>query len=236
MQLIRLLARPLRRHFSALTRRVGQRMYQSAVEAGVFDLASVEASLADSLGRLRTDHLALLLLHDVRLEDITDELLTFLDRQRASGTVRAIGTATSLAEERRILAAYEGVFDVVQHAWSPLDPEGPPPPPPPLTITHRVLLRTLQPLETWLARDVAAKRALAEATGVDLDAPGMLPALLLATAIAANPTGITLAASRRAERIAANVRALHDPDLVVAGQRLLQALATRTDLPPPLPD
>jgi aryl-alcohol dehydrogenase-like predicted oxidoreductase len=233
VRVARLLAGPLRRRLGRVTRRVGQRRPQPARSRGRFEPAFVEASLAESLRRLRTDHVDLLLLHEIWPEDVTDELLTLLDKARRDGRCRAVGTATTPEDGRRLVAAHPGFFDVVQRAWSVLDAADPPPAPPPMTITHRAVLRSLEPLTAWFARDADAKRALAQAAAVDLDDRERLPALLLGAALAANPEGLTLVASRRAERVRSNALVLNDAESIAAGERLWRALAARADAPAP---
>ena len=233
VRLARALAGPLRRQLGRFTRGVGKPGSRPSRSRGRFEPAFVEASLAETLRRLRTDHVDLLLLHEIWPEDVTDDLLTLLDKARRDGRCRALGTATTPEDGWRIVRANEGFFDVVQHAWSVLDDAAPPPAPPPMTITHRAVLRSLEPLTAWFARDTAAKRALAAAAAVDLDDRERLPALLLGAALAANSGGLTLVASRRAERVRGNALVLHDADGIAAGERLWRALAARGDKPAP---
>lgn len=234
IRLARRFAGPLRRHVGRWIRAMGRGAHAPTRSRGVFDVPRVAASLDESLRRLRTDYLDLLLLHEVWPEDVTDELLTFLDKQRDVGRCLAFGTATSLEDELRVLTAHEDVFDVGQHSWSPLDPPLPADAPTArMTITHRAVLRALEPLQAWFREDPAAKKALAEASGVDLDHPDTLPQLLLGAALAANPGGITLVATRRADRVRANARVLQAPEFVTAGAHFTEALRARPDFPPP---
>jgi aryl-alcohol dehydrogenase-like predicted oxidoreductase len=61
-----------------------------------FLVASAQASLNQSLAALKTDYLDILFLHDCAPSDLTDELAAFLDRQVATGKIRAYGVATDI--------------------------------------------------------------------------------------------------------------------------------------------
>jgi aryl-alcohol dehydrogenase-like predicted oxidoreductase len=61
-----------------------------------FSVASAQASLDRSLTALKTDYLDILFLHDCAHSDLTDELAAFLDRQVATGKIRAYGVATDI--------------------------------------------------------------------------------------------------------------------------------------------
>ncbi|HEY0785896.1 MAG TPA: aldo/keto reductase, partial [Acidobacteriaceae bacterium] len=91
----RSLAAPLRRLVPALTRSVGASAYTGLKVHTRFEPQFVEASVTDSLRRLRTDYVDLLLLHEVSAEQVNDTLLSCLDALRRRGLVRALGTGTS---------------------------------------------------------------------------------------------------------------------------------------------
>jgi aryl-alcohol dehydrogenase-like predicted oxidoreductase len=79
----------------------------SAVQApDRFSPASAQTSLDQSLAALKTDYLDILFLHDCGVADVTDELLGFLDRQVATGKVRAYGTATAIETVQALCAAH----------------------------------------------------------------------------------------------------------------------------------
>jgi aryl-alcohol dehydrogenase-like predicted oxidoreductase len=61
-----------------------------------FSVASAQASLERSLAALKTDYLDILFLHDCAIEDLSDELLAFLERQVAAGSIRAYGVAADI--------------------------------------------------------------------------------------------------------------------------------------------
>jgi aryl-alcohol dehydrogenase-like predicted oxidoreductase len=92
-------------------------------EGGLFAPADVRASLEGSLRRLRTSHVDLFLLHDVRADAVEDALLDELEAIVRRGDARATGVATGWPEAEAILAAATGAFPAVVQA--PADPEPP---------------------------------------------------------------------------------------------------------------
>lgn len=71
-----------------------------------FSVAAARASLGASLAALGTDYLDILLLHDCRPDDLTPELVAFLEAQVASGKIRAFGAATDIEAICPIEAAH----------------------------------------------------------------------------------------------------------------------------------
>jgi aryl-alcohol dehydrogenase-like predicted oxidoreductase len=67
-----------------------------AQAADRFSVASAQASLEQSLAALKTDYLDILFLHDCAVGDLTEELAGFLDRQVATGKIRAYGVASGI--------------------------------------------------------------------------------------------------------------------------------------------
>jgi aryl-alcohol dehydrogenase-like predicted oxidoreductase len=61
-----------------------------------FSVTAAAASLDQSLAALKTDYLDILFLHDCAAEDLSDELLGFLDARVAAGKIRAYGVATDI--------------------------------------------------------------------------------------------------------------------------------------------
>jgi len=228
IMLVRSLAAPLRKMVPALTRKVGASTYTGMKVHTKFEPQFVEASVTDSLRRLRTDYVDLLLLHEITPEKVTDELLACLAAMKQKGWVRALGTGTSYESTVAIRAAHPEFFDVWQYSWSVLDSDQQPPVA--FTITHRAIQRALAPLRGWLQEDAARTRRLSDATGVDLAGNDNLGNVLIGAAMANNQGGITLVSSRNKSRVEANARLLADETFVQAGQRLIGALAAEKDL------
>jgi aryl-alcohol dehydrogenase-like predicted oxidoreductase len=224
----RSLAAPLRRLVPGMTRRVGASAYTGLTAHTKLDVQSVEASLTDSLRRLRTDYVDLLLLHEVTPDKLTEELLHFLESLRRRGLVRALGTGTSYENTLAIRDKHPKFFDVWQYSWSVLDLDQQPPAN--FTITHRAVQRALARLRNSLHTDAELVRRLSDATGVDLAVDDHLGDVLIGAAMANNPGGITLVASRQKSHILANVRLMSDRRFVDAGERLIRALSAEPDM------
>jgi len=226
VQAIRFLAQPLRKLAPSLTHKGFSHVTNKPTRRGQFSCAFVEASLTETLRRLKTDYLDILHLHEVALEDISDKLLTFLDVRRRQGMFRCLGVA-SAPERMAPIAASEvaDAFDVLQYSWCVLDggtfswcPEK-------FHITHRAIMNAYAPLQQRFAAEPALRARLSEATAMDIARPGELARVLLGAALAHNRSGITLFASRRADRIVSGVRALQAPGYIEAGAKLALALA-----------
>lgn len=231
-QLIRAAAGPIRKVAPGLTRRLGTSMYQSTVARGQFDVAFVAASVAESLRRLKIEKIDLLLLHEARLEDLSDELLSYLDKGRAEGLFGALGVASTHDRVMAIAGSDRAAaFDVLQYSWSVLDVDAAIPGTDKFRITHRAIMRALGPVKAWIEADPRTGAALSQAVGLDLGAGENLSNVLLGAALATNPTGICLVGSRNAGRIRANAAAMSDPALVEAGRRLVKAFSERPDRP-----
>jgi D-threo-aldose 1-dehydrogenase len=228
IMLVRSLAAPLRKLIPGLTRRVGASAYTGLTERPKLDIRMVEASVKDSLRRLRTGYVDLLLLHEVTASQLTDELLEFLETLRRQGDVRALGTGTSYESTLTIRAKHADFFDVWQHSWSVLDLHQQQPVP--FTITHRAIQRALVPLRDWLGEDQARTRRLSDATGIDLGIEDNLGRILLGAAMANNSSGITLISSHQKSRIKAAARLMSDRSFVAAGQQLIGALAAEAEV------
>jgi aryl-alcohol dehydrogenase-like predicted oxidoreductase len=94
----------------------------ATAESGLFAPAEVRASLEWSLRRLRTSHVDLFLLHDVRADDVGDALLEELDAVVKRGDARATGVATRWAEAAALLERGVPFPAVVQTSAEPEPP------------------------------------------------------------------------------------------------------------------
>jgi aryl-alcohol dehydrogenase-like predicted oxidoreductase len=232
--LIRVASGPLRQVIRNLR---ATRSTERAAEAPPitdFSPEAVSASLDESLRRLQTDYVDVLLLHEVRLADVTEALLATLQRRRQQGACRTLGLATEPEDIAAIAQAHPGVFDVFQCRWSALDWRQPLPSGARLLITHRSLLRAFDPLRRWIAADASARLRLQAATAQDVSDERILSRLLLGAALAANPNGIVLVASRRRKRIVDNASVADDEAIIAAGARLAEALARERHCPYPV--
>src|SRR5205823_202988 len=77
----------------------------------------IDRSIEKSLAKLKTDYIDLLLLHEVRPQDVSDELLDKLQKLVRQGKVRRLGIGTSVESMKQIKAAGLDV-EVYQRPWS----------------------------------------------------------------------------------------------------------------------
>jgi D-threo-aldose 1-dehydrogenase len=220
---LRTVAGPMRRMFPRITRGIGAEIAGRATGRR-FSVESIEHSLTETLRRLRTDYLDLFLLHEAGLNDISDEVLTFIDKRRKEGVVRALGIASSFEPGAEILRQHPSVFDVVQYSWNVLNGKLLDPVNGAFIVTHRAILGAFEPLRAWLQNDQSMASRLSVITGVDLSQDGILADVLLGAALSANESGIVLAASRRVDRIRHFGEIVRNPSIRKAGSKLTAAL------------
>lgn len=84
----------------------------SGAEQRDFSPENIERSCAASLRNLQCGHLDIFQLHGIGVPQITDELLTALDRMRRNGMFKLLGINTHTEETMQFMAARPGVFDV----------------------------------------------------------------------------------------------------------------------------
>lgn len=231
-QLVRYLASPIRKLASGYIRKHEASKAAGSVSRGRFDVPFLESSLRESLKRLRTDYVDLLLLHEVADSDITDELLRFLERCRTEGMCRSFGPASTYEKLRGIEARHgKGGFDVVQYSWSALDYSKSTVFDSSAHITHRALARAYAPLKSWLDTSSGVMARLSERVGLDLRIPQNLSYALICAALHNNPTGLVLVSSRRIDRVVENARAIHEGNAAQIGSSFMEALLHEKDVP-----
>lgn len=234
-QIVRFLAGPVRRHAAKFLRKREVQNVQGTVSRGCFELGFVRNSLEESLRRLKTDYVDAFLLHEVMAEDLSDELLRFLEQARRDGKCRSVGLASTHEKIAEISArGLARDVDVVQYSWSVLDLEQPRLYPEAMHITHRAIMRAYEPLRELIARDAAFGKRLSDGVGCDMARPGALSNVLLGAALAHNPQGLILVGTRRIERVRENARALADGQYVEAGLRLIRLLEKEAQRPAPV--
>jgi hypothetical protein len=184
--------RPIARRLPAV-KQFALHQTQAFVTTGLFHPDQVRSSLEDSLRRLKTEWVDVLLLHEPTTGDITPELIRELDRFVSSGQVRLLGTGTREPAEHSIRYG-----DVWQHRYAPGDVlpacSG-------LRVVHGVLRHGLPPLRTAIAAHPATASALSGRYGFDFFDPDAHPAILATLALAADPRSLLLVSSRHSFRI-----------------------------------
>ena len=181
---------------------------------GRFSADQVRESLEDSLRALRTERVEALLLHEARLEHVSDELLSMLDQMKRDGKLAAVGLATSATHSEAILRVHGDRFDILQIAMDAVFPTTNA-----LRILHSVLISSTAQRLSRLSRENT--HAFEEETGFRLSDPTHRAQILLRIAMAKNVHGVTLFSSSRAEHVKANAQlAAADTALLGAVERL----------------
>jgi D-threo-aldose 1-dehydrogenase len=192
---------------------------------GVFGIAELRHSVETSLRALKTDHLDIFLLHECSFDNATDpEVVAFLECLEREGKIRGWGTATSLEATSALAgssAARISLFQFPSSAWSrnvdtirsvthaPL-------------VTHSVLGPRFERLVSALRNDQRL-RAKAIALDVDPDDGTGLAQRLVADAMQANPDGVVLFSTTKAEHMLANLYANQmTPEKVSAAIELIE--------------
>lgn len=180
----------------------------------VFSLPELRASIQTSLKQLRTDYLDILLLHECALADIeSGEILSFLERLRSEGVIRAFGLATGIDETQQIIASHPELTRVVQIPNSMLDmnisrlpqrDDG-------LTILHSVLAGKIPALLARLSTDAVFGTEFLAATGIGPRDRETIVQLILSHALDCNSGGIVLFSSSKPSNIKSNMRVLQQP-------------------------
>jgi hypothetical protein len=189
---VRKTLRPIARRLPAV-KQFALRQTQALVTTGLFHPDQVRASLEDSLGRLKTEWIDVLLLHEPTTADMTPELIRELDQFVSSGRVRLLGTGTQEPAEHSIRYG-----DVWQHRYAPGDAlpacSG-------LRVVHGVLRHGLPLLRTAIAAHPTTASALSSRYGFDFFDPDAHPAILATLALAGDPRSLLLVSSRHSLRI-----------------------------------
>ncbi|MCL4715105.1 MAG: aldo/keto reductase [Hyphomonadaceae bacterium] len=165
----------------------------------------IARSVETSLRRLRTEWVDALLMHEVRLQDVTDDLKRTLEDLKRAGKVAKVGIATSVEESAAIVAAHPDLCELVQ---VPIGPVGAPSPArlaPDIFVVHSVLGARLANFMSHLAADGASAADFAAATSCDPKDKGAVAQLMLAAAMR---EGVALFASSSRAHIATNAKLL----------------------------
>ena len=227
----------------ALSARRGPKL--AGVSQGHFDPTSLRGSLEMSLAELGTDYVDLLLLHEVSEAALqNEELLRFLEDVVAGGKARAVGLATSVQGSLDILGETPSipVVQVASHVGDPCPEE---------LVQQAGFLVTHSAMGLGEAGRLALRDMLKQSPGwmeglkeagfrVD-DSPEAIPELLLAWALASNPSGITLCGMLKADHVRSNLSTLErstrcEEDLLALGRALRSAVSDRADTSEPVPD
>lgn len=213
VSLARRVLRPLKAMAPGLWQRAARSVRRAAAARARFAPAEVNATIEESLRRLSTDRIDVLLLHEARPDDVGPELLELLRAVQREGRVGSFGLGTSVEASLALLHAHPGCFDTVQvdHYWGALTLW--PTPVPRRIVTHRCIRNGLELVRhRALLREVREHRVGAELARVLQDAEAA-PHLLLRAATLMPATSRTLVSSTQVRRLREFVRAAADSSL-----------------------
>lgn len=159
-----------------------------------YSVPAMQASLEQSLRKLRCDGIDIFLLHEADAFDVTDDLRTALDNLVRKGWIGAWGLGSARSKIDRAVGAAQIQVPVVQFEWSvisnrlPVYPHS-------FTITHGVLKDCISWLKVRLASP-RCRQVWSDKLNCDLADPAARAKLLLGSAAVANSEGIVLFTSK----------------------------------------
>jgi D-threo-aldose 1-dehydrogenase len=188
-----------------------------------YSVAGARETLDHSLGALKVNRIDVWLLHEPTVEDLENpDLLRFMEDSVRSGKIGAFGVGSEAAKIPAIVAQRSTWCPVVQCEWDPFRPQNPYPGH--FTIFHNVFRNWTSKLLERFKQDMGLCQRWSDQTGVSLDAPGMLDAVLLKAALIQNAGGIVLFFSKNKQNIARNAVVASDRSLEKPAQILLGLL------------
>jgi D-threo-aldose 1-dehydrogenase len=190
--------RPMLRRIPALKPRLAKSL-AGLSRAPSYSSADMVHSLKTSLRALRCECIDLFLLHEADVASISDELRKALDDAVRFGFIGAWGVGGSRDKIDRVAACAPAAARVLQFEWSVLS-DRPPVYENSFCITFGALSSAFARFSTLLT-DPEHRRRWSDDIGVDFTDPRILPRLLIAGALAANPNSIVLFSSKKSDRI-----------------------------------
>ena len=180
-----------------------------------FTADSARTSLERSLRALQVEHIDLLLLHEVRADQLSDAtLLRFLEGCVASGKIGSFGVGSERARSRDLLREQPSYCRTVQCEWSVLnatDLEDSNPTP--AWVHHRALTENFRALAAMLRDDRQRAENWTEELGIDLLDVRVLAASMVKSALERFPDSVLLISSKSVEHLHENVRTAEDTTL-----------------------
>jgi D-threo-aldose 1-dehydrogenase len=209
-------------------------------EHATFTPAQARASLERSLTALRTDHIDLWLLHEVRAIDLhNDDLLHLLESEVEKGSVGTFGIGSGAEKIPALLTQHPAYCRTLQYEWSIFDapiqnisiqlPHAPDAPTAPFRIHHRSLTENFRRFRTVLQQQPELCQRWSQSVDADLSSPETLARLMLKAALLLNPASIILFSSKTPTHIQNNVRLASDTMFDQAALKLHHLVQTERD-------
>jgi aryl-alcohol dehydrogenase-like predicted oxidoreductase len=201
----------------------------------IFTAEEARRSLQRSLVALKADYIDVLLLHDVKADDLIDDsLLRLLEDFVQSGTIGTFGVGTDRNQIDPLLRCHPSCCQVLQYEWSILNPV------PTYTnifrIHHRSLTGNFRSLHASLLAEKNRCTRWSQSVGADLADIDVLANLMLKAALVLNPESVILFSSKNPAHIQANVELASDESLTSAAIALYRIVQAEMLLPPVSPN
>ncbi len=197
-------------------------------EKASFTAAQAKASLERSLAALRTSHIDVWLLHEVKASDLQDDgLLRLLEDEVGKGTIGTFGIGSEAGKVGELVATHPEYCRTLQYEWSILD--APVPSGGPFRIHHRALTENFRLLHSALVNRTAVCRRWSDEVGADLSDQAQLARLMLKASLVMNPDSIILFSSKSPRHIEENVRVAGDGTLEPLARKLYGLMQTERE-------
>jgi D-threo-aldose 1-dehydrogenase len=220
--------------FPAL-RRFVRRGGGALVQPHDFSVARAQSSLETSLRELGTDYIDILFLHEPALQDeITPEVIAYLDQARSTGLIRSYGLSGNYHDVHALSERFPMLGAVVQFPndaltrvlhqadWSARQ----------AILTYSPFSNALPAISSRLMSDQASLQKWTAQLGVDCSSVEKLAAPLLQYCLHANSEGCVVFSSTKARRIVRlaatadeNIPVTFEPETL---ERLSDELCSRT--------
>ncbi len=194
-------------------RKTIRRRAEKMTSTGNFTVSECRQTLRNSLRELRTDYVDVLLMHEISPEQITPELIDFLEGAKQAGLIRRYGTATT-ADNTVSITSHQvlsgevaqfpsNVFDNTLQIISRENAFK-------ILITHSALGERFRFLTESLKSNQELCSRWSSKLGFDCSSETKVGALLLAAAMRDNPAGVVLFSSQTESHIRENAALIGD--------------------------
>jgi D-threo-aldose 1-dehydrogenase len=191
-----------------------RRRAERLTSTGAFSVSECKQSLRNSLRELRTEYIDVLLMHEILPEQITPELIDFLEQAKDQGIVRSYGTATTAdstisIKSRHVRSGEVAQFpsNVFENTLQMLPAEDTLK----ITITHSSLGDKFRILAENLKSDWGLRNEWSSKLGFDCACATQVGRLLLAAAMRHNSNGVVLFSSQNKVNIRENAALTQGP-------------------------
>lgn len=197
-RVVKSIARPVLNQIPNLRKKMGRSM-RSAAARGLFAPEEVQRSVNSSLKALGVDHIDLFLMHEMQIDDISEELILLLKNNLKAGKIGSFGIGSKREAMTAISLSAAEPFHYLQTNWElhhPILSK-----PPHVVANCHGALRQQSALEYLLNSEPETLDQLCSATRLDLRDSQARVDLLLAMALADVGRGLVIVQSSKPTRV-----------------------------------